>query len=87
MNKQYDFAKQPGKPWAVFDKATGDVLCYIPNGKTQITQLEEECDACNANDAETAEKIALLMTEASKPKKAQKPRLNSCGHPIEPKQK
>ncbi len=54
---------ETGKPVALYWSDTGDVLAYLPNGKTRIEQ-GEECGECSERDIQSAKWIATTLNAA-----------------------
>ena len=47
--------------WVVTDNGTGDIVAYIPNGKTRIPPALGECVHCLRANATVARKLAKAM--------------------------
>lgn len=60
---KYRVAQEAGKPIAIFDKDTGDVLAYIPDGKTVVRQTGKECVDCTKENLRVGRKIARLLNQ------------------------
>ncbi len=64
----YMVGNEPNKPVCIFDADTGDVLAYIPDGKTRIERTGDECADCVSRNIKTAERIiAALVSTGGKP--------------------
>lgn len=53
---------EPGKPVGIIDSVTGDYVAFIPNGKTKIEQIGDECNHCIEHDKAFA---TLLISHLS----------------------
>ncbi len=50
-----EVATESGKPVAIVHSETGDVIAYIPNGKTaKVEQFGVECESCTEHDKQVA---------------------------------
>jgi hypothetical protein len=62
-DKIFTVGEEVGKPVAIINSLTGDVVAYIPNGKTQCFTTENECEPCTEKDIKLAAVIAALLNE------------------------